>query len=128
MWLPAPEVPTVPGGVLIVTPNQALPEPWQVAQVTADTTAVWPAADSAGVALILKPVPVIASVVAWQLVPQSADPSGIWLPLPEVPTVPGGCFGWPPVPWLVPANGPLPEPWQVVQLSLVTDECTMIDL
>jgi len=27
----------------------------------------------------------------------------------------------------VPENGPLPAPWQVVQVSDFTDECTMVD-
>src|SRR5258708_6754885 len=127
MWLAAPGVPAVPGGVLIVTPNQALPGPWQVAQVTADTTAGCPAADRAGVVLSLNRVPVMALVEAWQPT-QSAEPTGIWLAVPEVPTVPGGCTGCPPVPCEVPENGPLPEPWQAVQVSAVTAECTMIDL
>src|SRR5438445_11501353 len=78
MWLPAPDVPTVPGGVLIVTPNHAMPELWQVWQVS-DTTAVWPVADSAGVVLIWKPVPVIASAVAWQAL-HCAEAIGSWLP------------------------------------------------
>src|SRR6266446_238964 len=112
MWLAAPVVPTVPGGTTIVTPNHAMPELWQVWQVN-DDTAVWPAADSAGVVLIWKPVPVIASAVAWQAL-QCAEAIGMWLPAPGVPTVPGCCFGWPPVPWLVPENGPLPGPWQVL--------------
>src|SRR5690349_7004031 len=89
IWLPAPEVPTVPGGTTIVTPYQAIPAAWQVWQVSA-LTAVWPAADSAGVVPTLNPVPVIASTAAWHVVPQSAEPTGMWLPAPEVPTVPGG--------------------------------------
>src|SRR3974390_986549 len=89
-----------------------------------DHPAVCPAADSTGVPDSLKPVPVIASVVAWQPV-QSAEPTGMWLPLPAVPTVPGGCTGCPPRPRPLAANGPLPAPWQLVQLSELTAECTM---
>src|SRR3974390_1553900 len=127
-WLAAPGVPTVPGGTLIVTPYHAIPALWQPLQVSADT-AVCPVADSAGVVAILKPVPVIASLSAWQVVPQSADPIGMWLVAPEVPTVPGGCTGCPPVPGPVPANGPLPEPWQGRQVAAGDPaECTMIDL
>jgi hypothetical protein len=48
------------------------------------------------------------------------------LPEPEVPSVPGGATGWPPVPGPLPENGPLPAPWHVVQLSLVTAECTIL--
>jgi hypothetical protein len=127
MWLADPGVPTVPGGTTIVTPNHAMPEPWQLAQATVEPTAVCPAADSAGVAVRWKPVPVIESLEVWQL-EQSSEASGIWLPLPEVPTVPGCCIGWPPAPWLVPENGPLPLPWQAVQASLVTAECTIFDV
>src|SRR6266436_6388876 len=126
MWLAAPVVPTVPGGTTIVTPNHAMPELWQVWQVN-DDTAVWPAADSAGVVLIWKPVPVIASAVAWQAL-HSAEETGMWLPAPGVPTVPGCCFGCPPMPWLVPENGPLPGPWHALQASEATDEWTIFDV
>jgi len=104
---------------LIVTPNHAMPELWQVWQVS-DTTAVWPVADSAGVVLIWKPVPVM----------RRRGVAGIALRRSDRDVVarawgthcPGCCFGWPPVPWLVPENGPLPGPWQVLQVSLATDE------
>src|SRR5712671_5038302 len=125
MWLAAPAVPTVPGGTTTDTPYHAMPALWQLWQLSA-LTAVWPVEDSNGVLVSLNPVPVIASLLAWHVVPQSAEATGIWLALPEVPSVPGGCLGCPPVPWLVPANGPLPAPWQLVQLSLVTDECTIL--
>jgi hypothetical protein len=103
-----------------------MPELWQVWQVN-DDTAVWPAADSAGVVLIWKPVPVIASAVAWQAL-HSAEETGMWLPAPGVPTVPGCCFGCPPMPWLVPENGPLPGPWHALQASEATDEWTIFDV
>ena len=120
MWLADPEVPTVPGGTTVVTPYHAMPELWQVWQVSA-LTAVWPLADNNGLVASLNPVPLSVSVEAWQPA-QSALLTGIWLPEPDVPSVPGGCTGCPPVPGPLPANGPLPEPWQVVQLSEVTAE------
>ena len=125
MWLAAPEVPTVPGGTTIVAPYQAIPEAWQVWHVSA-LTAVWPADESTGLPVSLNPVPLSVSVEAWQA-PQSALLTGMWLPAPEVPSVPGGCIGWPPVPGPVPANGPLPAPWQAEQLSLVTDAWFIFD-
>jgi len=69
----------------------------------------------------MEAVPVIASAVAWQAL-HCAEAIGMWLPAPGVPTVPGCCFGWPPVPGCA-ENGPLPGPWQVLQVSLATDEC-----
>src|SRR4029077_3457320 len=124
MWLADPDVATVPGGTTIVVPYHAMPAAWQLWHDSA-LTAVWPVDDSDGVPVTLKPVPLSVSVTAWQAT-QSALLTGMWLPEPDVPSVPGGCLGCPPVPWLVPANGPLPAPWQVVQLSLVTAECTIL--
>src|SRR5271165_4196328 len=120
MWLAAPEVPTVPGGTTSVTPYHAMPELWHVLHVRA-LTAVCPVDDSKGVVVSLNPVPLSVSVEAWQAT-QSDVLTGMWLPAPEAPTVPGGCTGRPPVPGPVPANGPLPEPWQAPQVSLVTTE------
>src|ERR1700739_3805187 len=94
MWLPAPTVPTVPGGTTsALTPYHAIAALWQLAPDSA-FTAVWPADVSTGLAVILKP-PCEVELELWQA-PQSADPIGMWLPAPEVPTVPGGCSGWPP--------------------------------
>ena len=59
-------MPAVPGVVLATTPYQVLePDLWQPAQVSADT-AVCPVADSDGVVVTLKPLPV-ASYTAWDV-------------------------------------------------------------
>ena len=74
MWLADPAVPTVPGGTTTVAPYHAMPAAWQVWQVSALTT-VWPAADSAGAVVSLKP-PCEVELALWQLT-QSADPYGM---------------------------------------------------
>ena len=51
-----------------------MPAAWQVWQVSALTT-VWPAADSAGAVVSLKP-PCEVELALWQLT-QSADPYGM---------------------------------------------------
>ena len=75
----------------------------------------------------LKPPPPITSLEAWQAVPQSALPTGMWLPAPGVPTVPGAGSGWPPAPG-VPANVVALAPWQAPHVSEVTAECTIFEM